>query len=290
MTLYLDVLLIINIYVNYFLLKATAKITHTKLRTSRNIVASVIGSVFSVVILLPPFPSVISLLIKLFAAAVIVCITFGFADKVQFLKLLFFFYTINFIFAGVMFAIYTLTEPSFMGFNNAYFYIDFSLLTLIISTIIAYLGVSLVRYLLDKKALATEKYTLIIKSGGQTATLNAFADTGNTLVDIFTGQPIILCSAKKLDAFIPYELKEKLLNPDINEFQNLISQNRSLKGLRIMPFSTVNSSGLIFVFSPDSIYIKAEKTDKIKNVNAKIGISQNQDHSWEAIFNPNLIL
>ena len=46
-SIYLDVLIVLNIYVNYFLLRATAKFTHTPLKTIRCIISSVIGSLFS---------------------------------------------------------------------------------------------------------------------------------------------------------------------------------------------------------------------------------------------------
>lgn len=52
-SIYLDVLIVLNIYVNYFLLRATAKFTHTPLKTIRCIISSAIGSLFSLTILLP---------------------------------------------------------------------------------------------------------------------------------------------------------------------------------------------------------------------------------------------
>ena len=38
-SIYLDVLIVLNIYVNYFLLRATAKFTHTPLKTIRCIIS-----------------------------------------------------------------------------------------------------------------------------------------------------------------------------------------------------------------------------------------------------------
>lgn len=290
MSVYLDVLLILNVYVNYFLLKATAKFTHTKLSLARNIVASLVGSIFSFIILFPPLHPLLSLLFKAAAAAVIVLIAFGLSGKTRFIKLLFFFFAMNFIFAGLMFAVYVLMHPAFIGFNNAYFYIDFSLLTLVVSTILAYLAISLIRFFLDKRAMASEKYHVIIQNEGKTVSLKAFADTGNTLVDIFTGRPVILCDAGKLEPLIPAESKAKLLHPDIEHFQELSLEYRQLKGLRIMPFSTIHSSGLIAVFSPEQVHIQAASSNLKKRVDAKIGIANDPGNGWDAIFNPNLIL
>ena len=87
-SIYLDVLIVLNIYVNYFLLRATAKFTHTPLKTIRCIISSVIGSLFSLTILLPAGNFLIPLAIKLGAAVVIVGMAFGVKDKKHTLKLI----------------------------------------------------------------------------------------------------------------------------------------------------------------------------------------------------------
>ena len=290
MSIYLDVLIILNIYVNYFLLKATAKLTHTKLHSSKCVISALVGSIFSLVILLPPLNFFISFNIKLLAATIVVAIAFGISDKKRLIKMTLFFFSINFIFAGVMLSVYILIQPSFMQFNNSYFYIDFSLMTLIISTIIAYLIVSIIRLLLDRKAAFNEKYKVIFTANGSTVSLDAIADTGNTLIDVFSGKPVIICNINQLDKILPKEYKYIFSSSNIEEIQNYILNHKVLKGLKLVPFSTINSNGVIPIFSADNIYIKGENTAKIKNVNALIGICNDQGNNYDAIFNPNLII
>ncbi|MDE5917296.1 MAG: sigma-E processing peptidase SpoIIGA, partial [Oscillospiraceae bacterium] len=50
---YLDVLIVLNIYVNYFLIKGTGKLTHTPVKTLRCAISSFVGSFFSLTIFLP---------------------------------------------------------------------------------------------------------------------------------------------------------------------------------------------------------------------------------------------
>lgn len=52
-SIYLDVLIVLNIYVNYFLRLCNGEIYYTPLKTIRCIISSVIGSLFSLTILLP---------------------------------------------------------------------------------------------------------------------------------------------------------------------------------------------------------------------------------------------
>ena len=76
-TIYIDVLIVLNIYVNFFLLRITAGITHSPLRTWRCTAASVYGSLFSLTILLPFLGNTVSLIIKLAVAVTIVAFAFG---------------------------------------------------------------------------------------------------------------------------------------------------------------------------------------------------------------------
>lgn len=278
MDVYVDILLLLNIYVNYFLLKATAKFTHTNLKLNRCIFSSIIGSFFALAIFLPPTNAVVSVFIKLFAAVTIITLAFGIKDKEKFIKLILIFFAMNFVFAGVILAIMIFASPPNLQYNNTYFYVDISLFTLIISTVIAYFIINLIRFLLDKKASLNEKYEIVITSGGKTISLNAIPDTGNILTDVFTGQSVIICNKVLLQKSL--SICKKLDDTDIYNIP---------KGFRLLPFSTINSSGILPVFSPDKIYIKSISSNKIKAVNALVGLNAMEDQLSDAIFNPKLL-
>ena len=61
-TIYIDVLISINLFINYFLLLSVAKILTLKPERKRIILSSFIGSLYSLVILLPSINIVLSLL------------------------------------------------------------------------------------------------------------------------------------------------------------------------------------------------------------------------------------
>ncbi len=273
-TIYLDVLIVLNIYVNFFLLKATARFTHAFLKTSRCIISSVAGSLFSLTILLPVNNFFITLIIKLFAAAVITAICFGFKDKKNFLKLLVYFYIINFIFAGIVGFLYTTLNPSFMAFNNSYLYVDFSLISLVVFTAIAYFGVVLVRRLMDKGNEMSKKYEVSVRYKNKCIKLDALADTGNSLTDSFTGKPVIICPQ------------------NVFGFEDDFSQLGSLEifekyGFRMLPYSTIGNTGLIPVFTPDEIVISEKGYGNHYKTDTLIGLI-NKD--TQAIFNPKLLI
>ncbi len=273
-TIYLDVLIVLNIYVNFFLLRATAKFTHAALKTARCVVSSIVGSLFSLTILLPAESFVLTLLIKLTAAGIITALAFGIRDRRGFLRLLIYFYIINFVFAGVVGFLYTALNPSFMTFNNSYFYVDFSLISLVVFTAAAYFSVTLVRRLMDKGADSSGKYSITIKFNQKTVKLDAVADTGNSLTDSFTGLPVIISPQEKLGI-------------DGDFFSSDAEKIYTEYGFRITPYSTIGNSGLIPVFTPDEIVITDNESHKSFKIQALIGIIHKET---PAIFNPKLLI
>lgn len=273
-TIYVDVLIILNIYVNFILLLTVAKITHSKLKKARAVIAAVYGSFYSLIILLPSINDVLNILIKLFAAVTIVIIAFGMYSKARTFINIVCFFIANFIFGGVIFAVYIWLKPSFIHFNNTYFYIDFSLLLLIFMTAFLYTALSIFQFFLDRSTDVSNAYRIIIKYKKNTAVLNALADTGNSLVDFFSGKPVIVCSYEKL--------AEKISLPDIENPENFLS----IKGFRLIPYSTISSSGMIPVFTPDEVLIINDETGSVKKADVLVGIKSTED---KAIFNPSLL-
>ncbi|HEZ7988391.1 MAG TPA: sigma-E processing peptidase SpoIIGA [Ruminococcus sp.] len=271
-TLYIDILIVLNIYVNFFLLRTTAKITHSRINMLRCLFTSAYGSIYSLMILLPRLNSAVNIIIKLFAALTIVAAAFGFHDKTRLLINFFCFIMSNFIFAGVIYAVYIWLQPSFVHFNNTYFYIDFSLLLLINVTAVLYFSLCIARFFIDKSSTLGLKYKIYVKYKGRMTSIDGLADTGNSLVDFFSGKPVIICSIESLSSILNVN--------SINESAKLP------KGFRLIPYSTIGNSGMIPVFTPDEVIIVNEDTAFKKGVDVLIGIKSSES---EAIFNPKLL-
>ncbi len=267
-TIYVDVLIVLNIYVNFFLLRITAGITHSPLRTGRCAAASVYGSLFSLTILLPELGNFLSLLIKLAAAISIIVLAFGFHSKKRLFLNTFAFFTANFVLAGTVYGVYNLLKPEFIHFNNACFYIDFSLIILVVSTAALYFAVRIVRIFTDKDI--DGDYKVFIRTGNKIISLAGIADTGNALVDYFTGSPVIICSEDSFSDLTGSELNISLLP----------------KGFRLIPCTAVSGKGLIPIFRPDEVVISDGSNSGRKPVDAVIGFGQ---CNGKAIFNPKLL-
>lgn len=265
-TIYIDVLIVLNIYVNYFLLRITARLTHSPLSSGKCIISAVYGSLYSLLILAPQINPLINILIKLFAAVTIVIIAFGFHGKKRLFINTLAFFSANFILAGTVYAVYSWLKPEFVHFNNSYFYVDFSLLLLVVTTALMYFAVNLAENFLDRTPDGTDCYSVLIKYSDKIITLDGLADTGNSLTDFFSGSPVIVCDRKK--------------------FNGIMDGNSPPKGFRLLPCSTISDSGFIEVFRPDEVLIKNSISGERKKVDAVIGLGEN---SGNAIFNPKLL-
>ncbi|MCR4796146.1 MAG: sigma-E processing peptidase SpoIIGA [Ruminococcus sp.] len=266
-TIYVDVLLVLNIYVNYFLLRITAGLTHSPLRTGRCIAASLYGSIFSLTILLPNLGSIAALLIKTAAAVSIVALSFGLHGRKRLVINTLAFFAANFVLAGTVYGVYSVFEPRFMHFCNGCFYIDFSLLILILTTAVLYVAVRFLRIWLDRTPDGS--YRVLIREGGKVIAVNGLADTGNGLVDFFSGTPVIICAAEYFN-----ELTGRELNID-----------RLPRGFRLLPCTAVSGNGLIPVFRPDEVIISCTDGER-KPVDAVIGFGE---CGGKAVFNPKLL-
>lgn len=266
-TIYVDVLIVLNIYVNFFLLRMTAGITHSPLRSGRCIAASVYGSLFSLTILLPSLGRLPSLALKLAAAVSVVAAAFGLNSRRRLIINTAAFFAANFILAGTVYGVYTLLKPEFIHFNNACFYIDFSLVVLIVTTAALYFAIKLARFIFDKAP--DDSYTVLIRSGKKVLSLKGLADTGNCLTDHFSCSPVIICPLESYAELFGKEL-------DISQFPH---------GMRLLPCSAVSGNGLIPVFRPDEVVICCRCGEK-KPVDAVIGFGESGEN---AIFNPKLL-
>jgi stage II sporulation protein GA (sporulation sigma-E factor processing peptidase) len=283
MYIYVDILIILNIYVNYFLLKATAKLTHTSLKNIRCIISSVIGSMFSLLIFMPRINLIVLTVLRILSAALIVFIAFNEKDLKRLCRLSLVFFLVSFIFAGIEYGFSLLSGSSAVMFYNSVLYVNISLLTLVVSTIAAYIAVSIFRYFMDSRNDYDGEYSVVITANNVQKTIKAKCDSCNNLTDAFSGKPIIVCDKNNVKDMFDNNFLDKILECGIAESDSIILHS----GWRLIPYNTINSDGLIPCFKPESVYINDIQRKKVKSADAYIGVVQ-RDMDY-AIFNPKIM-
>lgn len=285
MVIYLDVLILINLYVTYFQILAVSVFTHRKTVWYRKLSAAGIGAVASLSIFIPQEMVLTLTLLKIFLCALIAFVAFGYTGFRAYAVSVLFLMLVSFVFSGLMLCVWLFAAPMKMLFINGTVYFGVDTMTIILSTCAAYGVVRIIRYILDKNGKTDGKYTVIIKNNGRECRLSALADSGNGMVDCFSGLPVIVCRRDMCADVSPPAIEMIENNSDISDIGT-----QMIKGVRIMAFSTVGKGGLICMFKAESVVIDDETNEEKYPVNALIGIVIGGRQEYEAIFNPKILV
>ena len=225
--------MIINLAVNYLLLRASAAMTGYNFKAWRILVSSLIGGVFSLLIFIEDLSPAVNILIKLFLFLVMVATAFCTKNFRSFLKCSASFALVNFGFAGIMLVLSTAIFPNSATYVNGIVYFDISLLTLTVSAVVCYVIMKIILRFTKSKIPQKCIYEIRIYYDNKIAEGKALFDSGNTLCDCFSGRPVIIAEKE----FV----KNLLCNDDIT----------SMKNFRLIPFSTINNAGALPSFMAD---------------------------------------
>lgn len=243
---YIDVLICLNLIINYFILLCVGKFLHRKKSRLRMLLGALFGSLCSLIILLPPMNGALNFLFKFFVSVIICLISFKFGSLSEFIKNTAAFYLMSFLFCGVMLALWFTFTPKGMVINNSTVYFDISPLCLIVSSIITYFIVWLICRVTGRKAPKALYYNIILEMGNKKTEIKGKLDTGCNLVEPFSGSPVIVCEKNKIKNILPM---------DIMEYDSELILAGNASKFRLIPFNTISSSGLLPCFKPDRIII-----------------------------------
>ncbi|MBQ4115742.1 MAG: sigma-E processing peptidase SpoIIGA [Clostridia bacterium] len=259
---YGDVLIIINFSMDFLALYITAKIMHLKLNSKRITLSSLIGALYSLVILSLNLSSAISGIISLAMAFLLTVTAYGKQKRITLLKNTVVFYIVNFALGGGITAICNIlniwqNKRNLMingTFDVLYGDLPFGLLVLLALLCGAF---SLVSGKLIKKKSAEKSCSLHITFNQNSTTLEALVDSGNLLREPLSGKPVIITAFNDMRKLIPIELIPLFKNKDTG----CLGNNLYSAKVRIIPISTVNGNNLLFGLLPDKVSVDEKIVD-----------------------------
>lgn len=254
-TIYLDVLICVNLFINYFILLSVTKFLHLKVTRLRLMLAALLGASYSIFILFPPVHIALSLIVKIIMSVTICLAAFGFLDTFRLIKTMIVFYSMNFILCSFIFFIQYLLSPVGIFIKNGIVYFKLSPLLLVVSTIIIYLIIRLSDKFLWKRDLPVESCMVTITYMNKKVSLEAKIDTGNTLREPFSNDPVIVTEYTEIESILPDEMKNVFKNFSIRICDRNDSLNCYNANFRLIPFSTISENGILPAFKPDKIEI-----------------------------------
>ncbi len=270
MTIYLDVVLLENLCMNYIILFATGYIMKIKMKHWKLIVSSLLGGIYAVVSYLEILPIYSSLPMKLLLSILMVYLAYHAKGIKQLSKQLVLFYLTSFVFGGCAFALLYFIRPQDIFMQNGVYVgtypLKIALLGGIVGFIITYIAFKIVKTKLKRRDML---YEIQIKMANQTINLQAMLDTGNLLKEPITGMPVIVVEKEKLYSILPTNLLdhiEELIGGEGSKKLESLEEQEYLARLRVIPFSSIGKqNGLMLGLKAEKVMIKLEEEWEVKN-------------------------
>lgn len=294
MTVYLDIVLLENLCMNYIILFATGYIMKLKMKQLRLVLSAMLGGIYAVIAYIEILPIYSSFGMKILLSVLMVYIAYNSKNIKNLLKQLVVFYLISFAFGGSAFALLYFVRPQDILIRNGVYVgtypIKIALLGGIVGFIITYIAFKVVKTKLHKKDII---YNIEIHIKEKTLKLKAMLDTGNMLKDPISGMPVIVVEKQELYSILPKKLLDnidKLIGGEAENLLEQVEEKEIFTRFRMIPFSSVGKqNGIMLGFKSDQVVIEKEDETQMKN-NVIIGIfNQNLGKNYSALIGMDLL-
>ncbi len=270
MTIYVDVVLIENVLMNYIILFATSVVLKLKIKQTRLIIASILGAIYTIIAYISDLQIYSNIFLKLILSLVIIYIAFNPKRLKQLTKYVFIFYLTSFVFGGAAFAIIYIVKPQEILKNNGLILNTNSLKVIFISAIVAFVSITIGFKLVKNKMSTKDIYCNIkIKLNQKEIETKAMIDTGNFLKEPITNTPVVVVEHTLLYECMPKEILnhiENILGGDFSEVPENIKKEYISK-LKVIPFSSLGKqNGMLLGIKADKIVINYEEEKEIDNI------------------------
>ncbi|MDD3693550.1 MAG: sigma-E processing peptidase SpoIIGA [Oscillospiraceae bacterium] len=296
---YIDVLLALNLFIDFLLLSAVARILRLPQKRIRLVFGALTGSICSCLVLLPDLPAPLPFLIKISSACLIVRIAFSWRTAILFIKQLAAFLVASALFAGIAFAVYFFAAPTGLYVVNGVVYYDVSALTLTLLTVLSYFALIIYDKLTHKRIAHGHEYRLKVTTGKDEIDLRALYDTGHHATDAFSGNPVVVVGLKAIEQHLPDDLLNAIRSvldncnsiqkKEVEYTDKLPVAAVGLK-LRLIPFHTVNGTGLLPAFKPAKIEISTAQGISADATGAYVAVCKVLGRGdYDAIIGPDML-
>lgn len=288
MKVYLDIILIENLLMNYIILFATGIAMKRRIKNYRIIISSIVGSIYAVIIYLKIINVASNIFMKFILSIAMVWLAFGAKRWKALLKDLLMFYVISFVFGGCAFALIYFIKPENVKIRNGVLTGVYPLKVTLFASGLAFVAIQ-IAFKITKNKLSTQdmlcKVEIYIES--DVIKLKALIDSGNMLKDPISHYPVIVVEKEKIEKELNGSLKIAIEN--IKGGEEVKFDNKYVSKLRLIPFSSIGkqngmlvgikADGAKIIFGEKEIYVKnvivgiyTQKMQNNNRYNALIGL------------------
>ena len=275
MTIYIDIVLIENLIMNYIILFTTAVVLKIKVNHIRLILASLLGAGYSIIAYMGIIKVYSSIILKIILSVLIIYIAFNPQNIKKMCKDLLLFYLVSFVFGGAAFALIYIIKPQNILMKNGLFLGTYTLKTVMLGAVVAFCIIigafAIIKNKISKKDMFCEIEILINQKKIKT---KAMIDTGNMLKVPIKHVPVIVVEHILLYSCMPKEILNNLKEIMGGDFKNIPCdiQEKYISKLKLIPFSSLGKqNGMLIGIRPEYVKVITDEQEKI-NKNVIIGI------------------
>lgn len=235
MEVYLDLVMILNFLVDFFLLMGANRLSGFPLAPGRCAWSALLGSIYSGCCMLPGFRFLGNLLWRCVSLGAMAVVAFGVGKS-----------------GWKRCGLFLILSMALGGMAVSLERSDF--FTLVLAALACYL---LCRVAFGKCVGSQEYVPLTLTYQGNTVSLLALRDTGNTLHDPITGEPVLVVGAD-IAARLTGLTESQLKNP----LETIV--HKPLPNLRLIPYRAVGQgAGLLLGLRMDNVTLDGKKTSAV---------------------------
>lgn len=250
MTVYLDILFLMNFFMDYLVISLSGILSSQKFRHDRKLIASLLGAVLGVIHFVFARHTATSLLFGLTTPPIIVLSLLYPKQHKLFARCLLSFFGSAFIVSGTSNFVLNLLGIEGSGLTSPIVYLSGGLIFLLAKHCFSRL----------KSTAMKGSYEITVRYGEYSLSCHAQLDTGNSLTDPITKSPVIVADESLLSMLFASGCNSVNLTEWIDPLD-----------LRIIPYKTIDKTGAMTGFAPTELVINGRSVP-----NAVIAISSNK--------------
>lgn len=268
MTVYADILFLVNFVMNGFVLWVLSKVTRSPRKFWWLLLGSgVMALLYTLLIVIEPLRSANVVVSSIVILAAGVAAAFHPRGWKQFLKLMGVSYLISFAVGGLGMALFFLTDLPyalyFISADWAGFTRTVSWQLVLVGMVLSYIIIKLVMKVVERITLKRQMLCNVHVSVGECAcNFDALVDTGHSLKEPLSQSPVIIAEFEELSPLLPDCVKNLFREKLENDLTVLLSirEESFYNRIRMIPFTSLGkNNGMLIGFRPDSVRVEGAK-------------------------------
>ena len=266
MTIYIDIVFLENVLLNYIILLATAIMSKSKINYPRVLLSSSIGGMYAILNYIVNITFFLNITLKFAISIILVIIAFNSNKIKNIIKQLIFLYLVSFTFGGIAFMLLFVISPENIILKEKHlvgtYPLKVTMLGCVLGFIIVFMVSKIIKDRMSKKTMLCE---LEIFYKGKVKKVKTMIDSGNLLKEPITQTDVIIVEKDSLKEIVEKDILDNIDN--ILEGKWLESNGERVYSykFKLIPYMSLgNENGLLVGFKPDYIKIYDEE-ENVRN-------------------------